>query len=414
MSENNYKDFESGLYSDDSSEKVKIRCDYGISERCENTCIREYNNVLSTLQSNEGKFVCLYCLKFLEQSGRLNPNTKTYLDHRLLSEIDTEGKAYLLGCIISSSVIKAESVRLEFPREKLDILLNLRDIICNDLPVVICEDIVYMNIMSSSISKDVCRYISFDKTTMEQEFPELENDILKWSFIRGYFDASNLNTIKQTELTINSGSKFILSFIREFCNISCSCRESSLIFSGTNCLDFLFKMYGESNPHFRCNKNYGLFVDIVTRPENNDVPHCLFYKTDKNAVIPFKHRASDIGYDLTIIREVKRYNSRTIMYDTGIIVSPKYGYYTKIVPRSSIIKSGYMLSNSVGIIDPTFLGSLKVVLTKIDDDAPDLQLPFTCSQLILERAYPFQMKQVFNEDDLQETKRGEGGFGSTG
>ena len=56
------------------------------------------------------------------------------------------------------------------------------------------------------------------------------------------------------------------------------------------------------------------------------------------------------------------------MYDTGIQVKPQYGYYFEIVPRSSLSKSGYILANSIGIIDPSYSGNLYIVLIKIDDN----------------------------------------------
>lgn len=144
---------------------------------------------------------------------------------------------------------------------------------------------------------------------------------------------------------------------------------------------------------------------------NNGKQTCKMVKTDERAIIPFKHRVSDVGYDLTIIEQIKQYGSKTIMFDTFIKVQPPIGYYTKIVPRSSLIKSGYMLTNSVGIIDGGYTNTLKICLTKIDDDMPDLTLPFTCCQLILEKLNHYEINIC--DKDLTETSRGLGGFGST-
>ena len=101
------------------------------------------------------------------------------------------------------------------------------------------------------------------------------------------------------------------------------------------------------------------------------------------------------------------------MLDTGIIAESPYGYYTEIVPRSSIIKSGYILSNSVGIIDMGFTGSLKICLTKIDDSLPDLKLPFCCAQLILRKHIHYISEEVKCIDDLCSSFRGNDEFGST-
>ena len=94
----------------------------------------------------------------------------------------------------------------------------------------------------------------------------------------------------------------------------------------------------------------------------------------------------------------------------SLTVSPQFGFYTKIVPRSSITKSGYILTNSVGIIDGTYRDTLKICLTKINNDMPDLILPFKCCQLIIEPHIHYLIKEV---KSLSETDRSTGGFGST-
>ena len=139
---------------------------------------------------------------------------------------------------------------------------------------------------------------------------------------------------------------------------------------------------------------------------------------DKNAIIPSKAGPSEVGYDLTAITFMKRLNGNTFMYDTGVSVEPPEGYYTEIVPRSSIVKSGFMLSNSVGIIDPTYRGTLKVVLTKTSKPNKNaktlgntpLLTPFTLCQLVVRKHINMGLEVV---NDLTDTSRGAGSFGST-
>jgi len=137
----------------------------------------------------------------------------------------------------------------------------------------------------------------------------------------------------------------------------------------------------------------------------------LFKKHHPNAQIPTKVGEFEVGFDLTVIKLVKTIGKKTCMYDTCISVQAPLGYYTEIVPRSSIVKTGYMLSNSVGIIDPSYRGTLKICLTKIDESLPDLNLPFTKVQLIV-RKFHSEIKGVESKS-LSLTKRGAGGFGST-
>lgn len=144
----------------------------------------------------------------------------------------------------------------------------------------------------------------------------------------------------------------------------------------------------------------------------SNTPLVKFCKTDESAVIPSKAHASDVGYDLTIVKKVKDISLTTAMYDTCVKVRPEDGFYCRIYPRSSIYKYGYTLSNGTGIIDPNFRGSLKIVLTKIDPNMPNFELPFRCAQLIFDKVCHLETEEVGDID--VETDRGDGGFGSTG
>ena len=134
-----------------------------------------------------------------------------------------------------------------------------------------------------------------------------------------------------------------------------------------------------------------------------------------NAVFPTKTHSNDIGYDITILEEVERYSVNTAMYDTGLSIVPyNSSMYMELVPRSSFAKTGYVMTNSVGIIDPDYTGTLRVILTKVDPDLPDITLPLKGFQVIARLAQRPSLYPVLDESDIRATKRGKGGFGSTG
>lgn len=135
-----------------------------------------------------------------------------------------------------------------------------------------------------------------------------------------------------------------------------------------------------------------------------------FVVDDERAVIPSKAHPSDIGYDLTAIDVYKQISESITLFETGIRVSPPEGYYLEILPRSSMSKTGYMLANSVGTIDPDYTGTLKIALIKVADELPEIKLPFTRCQLVLRKAEYAEMVQV---ESIEKTARGEGGFGSS-
>jgi len=171
-----------------------------------------------------------------------------------------------------------------------------------------------------------------------------------------------------------------------------------IIMEKCNALDFLYSLYDGKNKNL-----LEVFCD-------NTIIECDVIKISEKAILPSKSRASDVGYDISIIEKIKDINETTSMYETGIKICPEYGYYCKIYARSSLIKSGYILTNSVGIIDGNYRGSIKICLTKISEEAPEITLPYKCCQLILEKHYQSKINEV---ERMYETERSEGGFGST-
>jgi dUTP pyrophosphatase len=239
-------------------------------------------------------------------------------------------------------------------------------------------------------------------------------------FLRGVFDSHgiiNSRNILNKDLSCGIAgipANLIQYIVNNIEDINCECTNNSIKWKDYNALDFLSKIYDNSDARFRKKEKYDNYINWVTFGlDTNEIPKCKFFKKHKNSVTPSKSRASDVGYDLTIIEVSKEFGKNTIMYDTGIIVAPDFGYYTKIVPRSSITKSGYMLTNSTGIIDPSYRGTLKICLTKVDDSIPNLKLPCKIAQLIIDRSIHYNLKEESSLEELGITNRGEGGFGST-
>ena len=117
---------------------------------------------------------------------------------------------------------------------------------------------------------------------------------------------------------------------------------------------------------------------------------------------PQRGHASDAGLDLTAMAvEQKRHN--IFFFDTGISVQVSTGFYTEIMPRSSIIKTDFLLANSIGVF--RYLG--KGEGTK----AAGQLLGQRIAQLLVRRLEPCTIEIV---EMLETTERGSGGFGSTG
>ena len=137
---------------------------------------------------------------------------------------------------------------------------------------------------------------------------------------------------------------------------------------------------------------------------------CYVKKLREDAVIPHKAHETDTGYDLWILDKHKELDNGVVMYSTGLQIQPPWGLYFEIIPRSSIIKSGYIQANSIGVVDSGYRGELFVPLYKIDKDSPDLELPKKIGQLVLRC---INTCEFIEKDKLHKSHRGEGGFGST-
>ena len=137
-------------------------------------------------------------------------------------------------------------------------------------------------------------------------------------------------------------------------------------------------------------------------------------KASEDAIIPIQAHDTDAGYDITIISLKKDYQNGVYLYDTGLIIAPEStDIYFEIYARSSLAKYGYMLANSVGIIDTEYRGSLMIQLYKFDTTAPDIKLPMRVAQMIPKRSVKIKLVEKSSIED-NSTERGTGGFGSTG
>ena len=144
---------------------------------------------------------------------------------------------------------------------------------------------------------------------------------------------------------------------------------------------------------------------------SNMIPDMKYVKIHQDAIAPTKAHVSDTGYDLNLV-DIKKTDpiSGVIWYGTGVIVQPPPNYYMDLVPRSSMSKTGHFLVNSVGIIDQSYRGEIMVALKKVSENVEDLKLPNKCVQIIPRMYHHMQTVEC---KELNESVRGDGGFGST-
>ena len=144
-------------------------------------------------------------------------------------------------------------------------------------------------------------------------------------------------------------------------------------------------------------------------------------KLHKDAVIPKYETVGSVGMDLTATS--KKYDEYgNVVFGTGISIQLPDGYYADLRPRSSISKYDLVLANSVGTIDSDYRGELilkfKPTLRKSTwnngvyetDEVKEYEIGDRIAQLVI---LPYPKVSFVEVDDLSDTERGTGGFGST-
>lgn len=153
--------------------------------------------------------------------------------------------------------------------------------------------------------------------------------------------------------------------------------------------------------------------DLIENPEEAPLFFNLKVKIKKlhqNAVIPTYAKKGDAGLDLVATEIISETNEQ-ISYGTGISVEIPLGYVGLVFPRSSIKKYDLQLSNSVGVIDSGYRGEIQATFNKIHQQLNKYNIGDRIAQLII---LPYPQINFIEVDNLSESERGNGGFGSTG
>jgi len=134
-----------------------------------------------------------------------------------------------------------------------------------------------------------------------------------------------------------------------------------------------------------------------------------FKKLHPDAVTPTYAKDGDAGLDLTAITMTENIGIPYIEYGTGIAVEIPKGYVGFIFPRSSVSKlENFYLKNAVGVIDSGYRGEL---MLRFNKSFSFYKVGDKIGQLII---LPYPQIQLEQVDELSDTTRGGGGFGSTG
>ena len=143
-------------------------------------------------------------------------------------------------------------------------------------------------------------------------------------------------------------------------------------------------------------------------------------KLHKDAVIPSYAKNGDAGMDLTCISSKWDNENRVWIYSTGLSFEIPIGYVGLLFPRSSIYKQDLSLSNSVGVLDSGYRGEIlfkfkETMSFNEEHEYTPREFRYQefdrIGQIII---LPYPQIEFEEVDELSETERGAGGYGSTG
>ncbi len=125
------------------------------------------------------------------------------------------------------------------------------------------------------------------------------------------------------------------------------------------------------------------------------------------AIVPKYAKPGDAGMDVCAVS--KNETDKYVEYGTGLAFEIPEGYTMLVFPRSSVSNTNLVMANSVGVLDSGYRGELKLRFRKNGSD--DYQIGDRVGQIIV---LPYPAVNFEEVEDLSESIRGEGGFGSSG
>ena len=139
----------------------------------------------------------------------------------------------------------------------------------------------------------------------------------------------------------------------------------------------------------------------------NPIP---FVKLDPEAIPPIRGTPNSAGLDLSALEDGVIPAHGKGLVKTGIAMAIPGGWYGRIAPRSSLAWKKH-IDVGAGVIDADYRGDIGVVLFNHSDEDFTYQGGDRVAQLIIERCL---MAEPLEVDKLDQTVRGDGGYGSTG
>lgn len=134
---------------------------------------------------------------------------------------------------------------------------------------------------------------------------------------------------------------------------------------------------------------------------------------DERAILPSYAHVGDSGFDLCCLGDLLFLPGSVILVSTGLrVVSLPAETELQVRSKSGLaLKHGLVVLNSPGTVDASYRGELKVILKNTSNAPVSLAAGDKIAQCVI---CPVLTANIVASDEIQDTTRGEGGFGSTG
>ena len=130
---------------------------------------------------------------------------------------------------------------------------------------------------------------------------------------------------------------------------------------------------------------------------------------DPGAVLPTRAHELDVGFDLYSREDAVIYAGDSHTFNTGVHMAIPKGYSGDIEPKSGLYKK-YGITTD-GTVDPGYTGAIEVTLYNHGRCAVSIEKKQKIAQIVLKAVITPDLEVT---DHMEETERGDGGFGSTG
>jgi dUTP pyrophosphatase len=134
-----------------------------------------------------------------------------------------------------------------------------------------------------------------------------------------------------------------------------------------------------------------------------------------DATLPKRAHPDDAGADVTSVEEVTLNPGERSLVSTGLAIAVPTGYVTLLHPRSGLaLKHGLSIVNAPGTIDSGYRGEVKALLINLGQEPVQIKVGDRIAQLVVQKVELCPVVAVENIEDLGDSLRGSGGYGSTG